>query len=144
MAVGKEFDAAFDPGFDPASPPARTYIPEWLAPADVKEWLRLNEQDTDDDELVLAVSAQTEPFVERCRPEWWECISSDTGESARTYKPDAETYRGAVMYAARLYVRRSSPSGIQMYGDAPSFVARYDPDIDRALRTGAYMAPALG
>lgn len=144
MAVGKEFSDAFGGSFDPAPAPGRTYIPEWLSPNDVKEWLRLNDQDTEDDELIQAVSAQTEPYVQRCRPEWLITSTADDGTTSSRYDPDAETYRGAVMFAARLYVRRSSPSGIQLYGDAPSFVARYDPDIDRALRTGAFMSPALG
>jgi hypothetical protein len=144
MAVGKEFSDDFASSFDPDNPKPRTYIPEWLSPVDVKDWLRLNDQDTTDDDLIVAVCSQSEPYVERCRPEWRTELAGDDGTTSSLYDPDAETYRGAVMFAARLYVRRSSPSGIQLYGDAPSFVARYDPDIDRALRTGAFMAPALG
>jgi hypothetical protein len=57
--------------------------------------------------------------------------------------PDAETYSGAVMYAAREYRRRNSPAGIEVFGEATSFVTRYDPDIDRALQTGAYAPPVV-
>lgn len=130
--------------FDDA-PPSRTFTPVWLSPADVKEWLRKNDQDTSDDALIVRVSAQTEPHVQRCRPEFLLTTPDpDTGEPVTTYEPDAEAYQGAIMYAARQYARRASPQGIAMFGDAPSFVARYDPDIDKALRTGSYMSPVVG
>lgn len=128
-----------------AGPPSRAYAPVWLSPADVKAWLRLNDQDTTDDDLLVRVSAQTEPYVQRCRPGFMVTTTDpDTGEVTETYTPDAEVYQGAVMYAARQFARRASPQGVQMFGDAPSFVARYDPDIDKALRTGSYMSPVLG
>lgn len=127
------------------APVSRTFTPAWLSPADVKEWLRLNEQDTTDDALLLRVSAQTEPYVQRCRPEFLTTTTDpDTGEEVSTFEPDAEAYQGAVMYAARQYARRNSPQGVMVLGDQPSFVARYDPDIDKALRTGSYMSPVIG
>jgi len=116
-------------------PAPRVFEPEWLSPEDVKAWLRIDTPDVSDDALVVAVAAQTEPYVARCRPEF---INEDG-----TYDPDAETYRGAVMYAAREYRRRNSPSGIEAFGDVTSFVARYDPDIDRALQTGVYARPVV-
>ena len=71
----------------------------------------------------------------------------DTHFTARTdlatYAPDAETYRVAVMYAAREYRRRNSPAGIETFGETTSFVSRYDPDIDRGLQTGAYARPVV-
>lgn len=119
-----------------ALPTPRTFEPEWLSPDDVKSWLKLNGQDTSDDALILAVCAQTEPYVARCRPEF---LDPDSG----AYEPDDETYQGARMYAAREYRRRNSPSGIEAFGDVTSFVARFDPDIDRALQTGAYARPVV-
>ena len=110
---------------------AQTFVPVWLDPDDVKEWLRINSEDTSDDDLISNVCAMTEPYVLRCRPEW---LTGDPPE----YSPDAETYQGAVMYAAREYRRRNSPAGIETFGDVTSFVARFDPDIDRALQTGAW------
>lgn len=118
---------------------AREFSPSWLSPDDVKSWLRLNSQDTSDDAEILAVCAQTEPYVQRCRPEWIVTAADGT----TTYVPDDETYQGARMYAAREYRRRNSPSGIETFGDVTSFVARYDPDIDRALQTGAYGRPVV-
>jgi hypothetical protein len=136
---GRAFDAGFGPGFDPAAmAPSRQYTPLWLAQADVKEWLRINGQDTEDDDLITRACAMAEPYVQRCRPEWFT-----TDPYAQTaYMPDAETYQGAVMYAAREYRRRNSPAGIEAFGEAgTSFVARFDPDIDRALQTGPYARP---
>lgn len=111
----------------------------WLLPADVKAWLRLT--DTVDDDLVADVSASVQPWVQRCRPEW-STTDPDTG--VQTYTPDDETYRGAVMFAARLYRRRNSPGGIESFADSVTYVARWDPEIARFLRTGDYMLPAVG
>lgn len=124
-----------------AEPTPPAFQPVWLAPSDVKGWLRLNQQDTTDDALIQAVSAMTEPYVQRCRPEW--LLPSGSDPAQLTYQPDAETYQGAVMYAAREYRRRNSPAGIETFGETTSFVSRYDPDIDRALQTGSYARPVV-
>lgn len=124
------------------TPPPRTYTPAWLSPADVKAWLRLNGQDVDDDAEVARCCAATELYVQRCRPEF--AVPPD-GDSGPVYDPDAETYHGAVMYAAREVRRRNSPAGIQAFADGQvSFVARFDSDIERALRTGAWVRPGVG
>ena len=76
-----------------------------------------------------------EIHVERCRPEWVTTTTDDSDPpvTTTTYLPDAETYQGAVMYAARELRRRNSPAGVETFGDVGvSFVAKYDPDIDRA------------
>lgn len=117
------------------------YAPTWLQPADVKAWLRLQAQDASDDDLLRAVSAMAEPYVQRCRPEWSGLDVTDPDHPVAVYLPDAETYQGAVMYAAREYRRRNSPAGIETFGEVTSFVARFDPDIDRALQTGIYARP---
>lgn len=117
------------------------FDPVWLAPADVRDWLRINSQDTSDDDLITAVCAMAEPYVQRCRPEWM--LPDPEDPTTAKYQPDAETYRGGVMYAAREYRRRNSPAGIETFGDVTSFVARFDPDIDRALQTGAWARPVI-
>ena len=54
-------------------------------------------------------------------------------------------YQGAVMHAARELRRRNSPSGVESFADiGVSFVAKYDPQIDQALHTGAYLPPGVG
>jgi hypothetical protein len=126
-----EVPASSDPGPGP-TPPSRPFTPVWLSPADVKEWLRINKQDADDDGLINDCCAATEKYVERCRSEFW------TTATPPVYNPDAEAYHGAVMYAARLYRRRNSPGGIEVFGETVSFVTRFDRDIENALQTGAF------
>jgi hypothetical protein len=89
------------------------------------------------------VCAATQTYVERCRPEWW--LPEDADPDVVVYTPDAETYQGAVMYAAREVRRRNSPSGVETAIDGnPVFVSRYDSDIERALRTGTWNRPGVG
>lgn len=123
-----------------AAPIPPEFQPVWLAVASVKEWLRLDGTDTTDDDLLQAVAAMAEPYVQRCRPEWM-LPEAGSNPPVLKYQPDAETYQGAVMYAAREYRRRNSPAGIETFGEVTSFVARFDPDIDRALQTGAFARP---
>lgn len=127
---------------EPQLPAPPTFEPKWLAPSDVQAWLKLNAQPEDDTALVTRVCASTEPYVERCRPEF---LTPGIDDAPATYVPDAEAYHGAVMYAAREYRRRNSPAGVQSFGEAGvSFVSRYDSDIERALRTGAWTRPGVG
>jgi hypothetical protein len=137
MAVGRQFSSDFADSFDPPVEAApRQYTAEWLAPDDVKSWLRINAEDDTDDDLIYRCCAAAEAYVVRCRPEWLM--------PGGVYTTDAETYQGAVMYAAREYRRRNSPAGIEAFGDAgTSFVARFDPDIDRMLQTGPYARPTI-
>ena len=123
---------------DKAVPTPPVYEPAWLAPASVKEWLRLRDYDTTDDATLSMVCAMAEPYVERCRPEF---LVPATDTTPASYAPDAEAYNGAVMYAAREFRRRNSPAGIEVIGENMSFVTRYDTDIERALHTGAWAPP---
>jgi hypothetical protein len=128
-------DTTVGAGASAVVPPV--FEPKWLAVEDVKAWLRLAAQDTDDDDLLIRVCAMAEPYVERCRPEFL------TADVPPVYIPDAEAYQGGVMYAAREYRRRNSPAGIETFGDTTSFVTRYDTDIERALHTGAWAPPVI-
>ena len=121
------------------------FTPTWLNPVSVRKWLRDNAQPpTSDTEELDRVCAMTETHVERCRPEWWT-LDPENPEEPALYVPDAETYQGAVMYAARELRRRNSPAGVETFADIGiTFVAKYDPDIDRALRTGAWLPPGVG
>ena len=112
----------------------------WLDPELVAAWLRLNLPGpaVDDDELVR-VCAGTEAYVERCRPEQY------TDADPPVYDPDNEVLQGAVMYASRELRRRNSPAGIEQFADGgTTFVSKYDSDIERALRTGAWNMPGVG
>jgi hypothetical protein len=59
----------------------------------------------------------------------------------------ADVIEGAVMQAARLFTRRRSPGSVSSYSDttgAATFVARWDPDIERLMHTGMWAPPAFG
>ena len=114
-----------------------TYEPVWLSVADVKEYLRLAPTDIGDDALVTRCAAAIEPQVQRCRP---DCYSADR----TAFVPDAEVYQAAVMLAGRLVRRRNSPGGVETFGESVTYVSRYDPEIARALRQGAYALPQSG
>ena len=112
----------------------------WLDPLDVKAWLRLS--DTADDALLSEVCASVQPWVQRCRPEWSTPLEPPATGSV--YLPDAETYQGAVMFAAKMFRRRNSPGGIEAFAESVTYVARWDPDVARFLRTGDYLMPGVG
>lgn len=118
------------------------YSPAWLMPLDVLQWLQSNAAGPVPDPApaeVVRVCAMTEEYVQRCRPEFLDPAG------LVPYAPDAEVYQGAVMYAAREVRRRNSPAGIETFADGgASFVAKYDPDIERALRTGQWNRPGFG
>ena len=109
----------------------------WLLLADVKRQLALDNTDTTDDVLINDCIAATEPEVCRARPDAWD----DAGSTPADF-PDA--YRGGVMLAARLVRRRNSPAGIESFGESVTYVAAYDPDLDRFLRRGRYRLPGVG
>jgi hypothetical protein len=113
----------------------------WLNPDDVRGWLALpaagapGADPADEDRLAIACgSAQS--FAERCRPEF--------RDDAGVYTPDAEVSAGAVQLAARIYRRRLSSGGIESFGDNVLYTPRFDPEIERALRIGAYAMPGVG
>lgn len=119
---------------DPIPPPV--FEPSWLSQSDVVEWLRANQQPIDGE--LDRVCRAAEIHVERCRPDQF------TGDPP-VFAPDAQVYQGAVMWAAREVRRRNNPSGVQEFaGLGISFVAKFDPDIDQALHTGAYLRPKTG
>jgi hypothetical protein len=111
----------------------------WLQIDDVKSQLRIDLVDVDDDDLIGRATDSAEIEVERAR---WDQF--DTTTDPPTFTPNAEVYQGAVMLAARLVRRRNSPAGIETFSDSVAYVSRWDPDIQRALRQGAYAYPGTG
>ena len=124
------------------------FTPVWLDPDDVRHWLRLNPAASPDapleDAEVDRVCAQTEIYVQRCRPDAYT-PGETTDPAPGVYVPDAEIYQAAVMLAGRVLRRRSSPGGVESFGDVGiAFVARYDPEIETMLRIGAKTPPGVG
>lgn len=60
-----------------------------------------------------------------------------------TWPPDV--VHGAVMLAARITRRRNSPAGVESFTElGPTYVSRYDADLDRFLGLGAYRRLIVG
>jgi hypothetical protein len=90
------------------------------------------------------VCVATETYVQRCRPEFYY-LDPENPDGTPVYEPDGETMQGATMYAARELRRRNSPAGIELFADGgATFVAKFDADIERFLRTGIWNRPGVG
>lgn len=107
--------------------------------ADVKIQLAIDGTDVTDDALIQPCIDATEPEVCRARPDAWD----DTVTPPITPHDYPDAYRGGVMLAARLVRRRNSPAGIESFGESVTYVASYDPDLDRFMRRGRYRMPGV-
>lgn len=108
----------------------------WLLLADVKRQLAMDATDTADDVLIQDVIDACEPEVCRARPDSWDEV--------RTPATTPDAYRGGVMLAARVVRRRNSPAGIESFGESVTYVASFDPDLDRFLRRNRHRMPGVG
>jgi hypothetical protein len=108
------------------------------------EWLRANQVDvgTPAAAELNRVCVVAEEYAQRCRPEGY---APPVDPDPPVYTPAPDTYQGAVMYAARILRRRNSPAGVESFGDlGVTFVAKWDGDIERMLRTGGATLPGVG
>lgn len=125
------------------TPPEPTPHP-WLAPAAVLAWLQL------DDAGALAETAElcrraAARYCERQRPGLWTTTTDELGTVTRTYDADADVVMAGMIGAARLYARRSTPTGLASFGEfGASDILRLDPDVTRLLGTGRHADPAVG
>lgn len=117
--------------------------PSWLAPAAVAAWLKLTTSAADD-LLLAACCAAVEPQVQSARPDMWQAVVADDDMVSRVYVPDGEVHLAAVMLAAKVFRRRNSPGGMETSFDQIAYVARFDPEIERALHQGRSRRPAVG
>lgn len=117
----------------------------WLLEADVKDQLRIDGTDTDDDAVIGRCIAAAEVKMQRARAE--QFLYPDPAiypPPPPVYMPDGEVYQTGVMLAARLVRRRNSVGGLEALGDTVAFVSRWDPDVQQGMRTGPYAWPAVG
>lgn len=107
----------------------------WLPAASVLAHLGVDAgsaQEADAERARLAATA----YVERVRSD----LLVEDG-----YAPDPDVAHGALLLAARLYARRSSPQGLASFGEfGPGAIMRLDPDIERLLGVGRYGSPRVG
>lgn len=121
--------------------------PVWCSEALVVAWLKLTVPSPADSQLITQCAAAVEPQVEAARPDMWVDVPDDpldpAAGSTRVYRPDPEVMTAAVMLAAKVFRRRNSPGGMETSFDQVLYVARFDPEIERALRHGAYRRPLV-
>jgi hypothetical protein len=117
----------------------------WLDLADVKAYLGLAPADTFDETWLSSAVGAAEPFVQRARPDAFPQLVEGGGPDF-TVRPAADAYGAALQLAGRLYQRRNSAMGVAAFNElgGPVYVAKFDPDIERGLRVGAYARPAVG
>jgi len=109
----------------------------WLLASDVTSWMQQSGQVVDDaTALQMACNAAAEWLEGKRRrsPRAFDDFDED-GQ----FVPGGDTLLGAVMLAARLYMRRGAMLGTTGYTDLNvGQVMRSDPDIARLLRLGNY------
>lgn len=113
----------------------------WLPLADVLSYLGLPADSSEApavDRSRLAATA----YVERQRA---DLLLYDVDGVPVDYEPTPDVLAGAMLLAARLHARKSSPTGLASYGEfGPAAVLRFDPDLERLLAVGRYARPVVG
>lgn len=125
----------------PTAPAPRPGAAPWpavtpITPADVKAWLKIDADDTDDDAILTGICEAVM---------WWVAALPYVAglDPEMDWPPDV--HQGAVQLAARWYRRRLSPSGIDAITDAGAvYVARSDPEISQLLHLDNHAFPRVG
>jgi hypothetical protein len=120
--------------------------PAWLDPAAVAKWLKQTVVSAADLELLTMCCAAAEPPVESARPDMWVSVPSGDPDipPGRVYTPDGEVLTAGIMLAGKIYRRRNSPGGMETsFDQVVNYVARYDPEIERALHQGRSRKPRV-
>lgn len=108
----------------------------WLPLADVLAELRVT-AGTPDAAAADRARVAAASYVERHRRDLLVPVGDGTA-----FAPDAAVRHGALLLAARLYARRSSPAGLASYAEfGPAPVLRLDPDVERLLGLGRHGRP---
>lgn len=95
-------------------------------------------EDVEPDRLAVAA------WVAGERPDlpWSDYTAPDVAEPV---SPPADVLRGVLLLAARLYARRSSPTGVVTgYEGAVAELLRQDPDVERMVGIGRARKPTPG
>lgn len=94
-----------------------------------------------DDQTVIDVTAAVNALVNEANGTRW--VPDPDDATATVWA--ADTYLGALMYAARLVRRANSPAGIEAFFETGvAYVQRTDPDVAVLLRLGSYAVPMTG
>lgn len=115
-------------GTDTASATSAEAVARWLLPQDATD-----QAITDAAPRYADVAASVNVLVAR-----WK-----GGPPAEGWGADVR--QGATMLASRLYRRRNSPGGVEVFGaEGATYVSRNDPDVAMLLSIGAYTPPVVG
>lgn len=116
----------------------------WLQLVDVLDQLSLPaDQPADSPQWRRADRARKAAarWVEDRRPELVTVVIT-AEDTTVTFDASPSLIEGACLYAARLYARQGSPTGLASYGEfGPAAVGRVDPDIERLCGIGRYARP---
>lgn len=108
-------------------------------PADlprVKLQLSIGADDTRDDDRLNAIVAAVNSLVRT-----WPVAAAAVNEPTWP----AHIVEGAAMLAARLFRRKNSPAGVEVFASqGAAYVMRTDPDIAMLLKLGSYSTPQVG
>lgn len=116
----------------------------WLSPQAVVEWLQLDAADTETAALVEQVRLAAAAWCAKQRADLFT-TDADTGAVGLVDDLGGDVQLAGLMYAARLWSRRSSPAGLANFAEfGAAEVLRYDPDIDRLLGIGRHASPVIG
>jgi hypothetical protein len=109
----------------------------WPVLADVKAYLRIGTDTTDDAVLAGMLAAATAWTEDRTNPKWWDPTNADY-----TQIPDP-LFTVVVMESGRLYRRRDSVDGTIGWGDMGVVrVGPKDPEIDTLI--APYLTVVVG
>lgn len=106
---------------------------------DVRRWLKMKADDTDDDDVIGDIVNAVNVFV-RGLP-----VAQRLNADPAPEEWPATISLGARMLAGRLFRRMNTPGGVEVAGAfGIAYVRRNDPDIAQLLDLGEYAAPAVG
>lgn len=110
--------------------------------ASLKTDMKIEADDTRDDERLGQVLDAAVSFVERVRPAFqYDPTNPDQFDRP---EPTSDHVLGTLRLAGRWHLRRRSPDGLVGMGDLGSArVPSFDPDINRLLGLGSSMGPVI-
>lgn len=98
--------------------------------------VQLRVKDAADDDRLAPIVAAVNTLVRS-----WPVSAAAVGAPAWP----ADIVLGANMLAARLWRRKDSPAGVEVFAaDGAAYVMRNDPDIAMTLKLGSWSRPQLG
>jgi len=113
----------------------------WLPAADVLDWLQISGTSELTGVAELARRAAGD-YCQRMRP---DLVVIDPVTLVGTFQATPAIVQAGLLCAARLYARRSTPTGLASFGEfGATDILRLDPDVARLLGTGRYAPPVIG